>query len=62
MANKYGKGTSTADAVKELQRQIKSANSGADLKKQKAAIDKKHPGLYKKSKNPLPSITEGWKK
>ena len=61
MANNYSKSMSTEDAVKEYQRQVKAANSGADLKKQKAAIDKKHPGLYNKSKNPLPSLTKGWK-
>jgi hypothetical protein len=61
MANKYTKSMSTEDAVKEYQRQVKAANSGADLKKQKAAIEKKNPGLYKKSTNPLPSLTRGWK-
>jgi hypothetical protein len=61
MANNYSKSMSTADAIKEYQRQVKAANSGADLKKQKAAIEKKHPGLYKKSTNPLPSLTKGWK-
>lgn len=61
MANNYSKSMSTEDAIKEYQRQVKAANSGADLKKQKAAIEKKHPGLYKKSTNPLPSLTRGWK-
>lgn len=56
MSNKYGKSMSTADAIKELQKQIKAAESGADVKKQKTAIDKQYPGLYKKSKNPLPKI------
>jgi len=61
MSNKYTRSTSTEDAIKQLQKQIKAANSGADVKKQKAAIDAQYPGLYKKSKNPLPSLTKGWK-
>jgi len=52
---------STEDAIKEYQRQVKAANSGADIKKQRAAIDKKYPGMLKKSTNPLPSLTKGWK-
>lgn len=61
MANNYTKSMSTEDAIKEYQRQVKAANSGADIKKQRAAIDKKYPGMLKKSTNPLPSLTKGWK-
>ena len=62
MSNKYTKPMSTEDAIKKLQQQIKAANSGADIKKQKAAIDKKYPGLYNKSKNPLPKLSDIFKK
>ena len=61
MARKYTKPMTTEEAIKEYQRQVKAANSGADIKGQQAAIDKKYPGLYNKSKNPLPSLTKGWK-
>ena len=56
MANKYGKTMTTEEAVKEYQRQIKATESGANAKKQRAAIDAQYPGLYKKYKNPLPKI------